>query len=46
MKFQDVDLVISSEAQQDLLVKYLFSRLKTVDGVKGSAKPFLEKMMK
>lgn len=41
-----VDLVIRNEAHMEMFLKFLISRLKTIDGRKGSAEPIIEKIVK
>lgn len=41
---RDVDLVIPDDTQMKVLIKFLVYRLKTVDGVRGSAQSLLNLM--
>ena len=43
---RQVDLVIRNEAHMDMLLKFLISTLKTIDGRRKSAEPIINKIYK
>lgn len=42
LKHRDVDLVIKDEKDMEYILKFLIMKLKTVDGMRGSALPLIE----
>jgi hypothetical protein len=41
LKHRDVDLVIKDEKDMEYLLKFLTFKLRTIDGKRGSADPFI-----
>lgn len=46
MANRDIDLVIKKEEDMFLLIKYLAYKIKTIDGIKGSATAAIKEIMK
>ena len=45
MKNRDIDIAIPNEKDQNLLVKFLFYKMKTVDGIKNTGIEPVEKIL-